>query len=128
MHFASVTPMTSYLTPRAEAVHFLVRAYSRKRAIAQSADKPPADHESLLSELFGIDIGAFPAQLSTINLAVRHLSDEANYPRVAKANFFDAQGGIPLYDIPLTGNSSRSIALDKVEAVVGNPPYIHKRI
>ena len=114
------------LDPACGGGTFLVRAYSRKRAIAQSADKPPADHESLLSELFGIDIGAFPAQLSTINLAVRHLSDTANYPRVAKANFFHARAGIPLYDIPLTGSATRSIALDKVDAVVGNPPYIRQ--
>ena len=114
------------LDPACGGGTFLVRAYSRKRAIAQSSNDPPVDHESLLSELFGIDIGAFPAQLSTINLAVRHLSDEANYPRVAKANFFDAQAGIPLYNIPLTGNATRSIALDKVDAVVGNPPYIRQ--
>ena len=61
-----------------------MRAYSRKRAIAQSAGSSPVSHERLLSEIFGIDIAAFPAQLSTINLAVRHLSDEANYPRVAR--------------------------------------------
>ena len=73
-----------------------------------------------------MDIAAFPAQLSTINLAVRHLSDQGNYPLVAKANFFDAQAGIHLYDIPLTGDSKRSIALEEVDAVVGNPPYIRQ--
>ena len=114
------------LDPACGGGTFLVRAYSRKRALAQMADMSSVDHERLLGELFGVDIGAFPAQLSTINLAVRHLSDEANYPRVAKANFFDAQAGMPLYDIPLTGDSTRSIALDKVDAVVGNPPYIRQ--
>ena len=114
------------LDPACGGGTFLVRAYSRKRAIGQPLNKSSANHQRLLSQLFGIDIGAFPAQLSTINLAVRHLSDEANYPRVAKASFFDAQVGMPLYDIPLTGNAMRSIALDKVDAVVGNPPYIRQ--
>ena len=114
------------LDPACGGGTFLVRAYSRKHALAQSPGGPPVSHESLLSEIFGIDIAAFPAQLSTINLAVRHLSDEANYPRVARDSFFNAQAGIPLYDIPLTGDSVRSIALDEVDAVVGNPPYIRQ--
>ncbi len=114
------------LDPACGGGTFLVRAYSRKRTLAQSSGNQTLSHEQLLSGVFGIDVGAFPAQLSTINLAVRHLSDEANYPRVAKASFFDAQAGIPLYDIPLTGDSTRSIALEEVDAVVGNPPYIRQ--
>ena len=114
------------LDPACGGGTFLVRAYSRKRTLAQSSGRPAVSHEQLLEGIFGIDVGAFPAQLSTINLAVRHLSDEANYPRVAKASFFDAQAGIPLYDIPLTGESTRSIALEEIDAVVGNPPYIRQ--
>ena len=114
------------LDPACGGGTFLVRAYSRKRALAQSAGVPAPSHEQLLSEIFGVDIGAFPAQLSTINLAVRHLSDQANYPLVARASFFDAQAGIPLYNIPLTGQSMRSIPLGEVDAVVGNPPYIRQ--
>ena len=109
----------------------------RRRYVPSSAPTPEsgvlyqdrrrgADHQQLLGEIFGIDVGAFPAQLSTINLAVRRLSDESNYPRVARASFFDAQAGIPLYDIPLTGESVRSISLDKLDAGVGNPPYIRQ--
>ena len=124
--FCIRNPGDRVLDPSCGGGTFLVRAYSRKRALAQSSGKPPLSHEQLLSDIFGIDIGAFPAQLSTINLAVRYLSDEANYPRVAKSSFFDAQAGIPLYDIPLTGDSSRSIALEEVDAIVGNPPYIRQ--
>ena len=119
-------PDDRVLDPACGGGTFLVRAYSRKRALAQSAGRSPLSHERLLADIFGIDIAAFPAQLSTINLAVRHLSDEANYPRVARASFFDAQAGIPLYDIPLSGDSVRSIALKEVDAVVGNPPYIRQ--
>ena len=114
------------LDPACGGGTFLVRAYSRKRTLAQSSGRPTLSHEQLLESIFGIDVGAFPAQLSTINLAVRHLSDEANYPRVARASFFDAQTGIPMYDIPLTGESTRSIALEEVDAVIGNPPYIRQ--
>ena len=118
-------PGTRVLDPACGGGTFLVRAYARKRVLYQDRRRG-ADHQQLLGEIFGIDVGAFPAQLSTINLAVRRLSDESNYPRVARASFFDAQFGIPLYDIPLSGESDKSIALDKLDAVVGNPPYIRQ--
>ena len=124
--FCIRTPDDRVLDPACGGGTFLVRAYARKRALARSAGRLPISHENLLSQIFGVDIGAFPAHLTTINLAVRHLSDEANYPRVARASFFDAQSGMPLYDIPLTGNSKRSISLNEVCAVVGNPPYIRQ--
>lgn len=124
--FCIRTPDDHVLDPACGGGTFLVRAYARKRELTRSAGRPSVTHEDLLSQIFGVDIGAFPAHLSTINLAVRHLSDEANYPRVARASFFDAQAGIPLYDIPLTGDSTRSIALNNVDAVVGNPPYIRQ--
>ena len=124
--FCIRNPGDRVLDPACGGGTFLVRAYSRKRVLAQSTSQAGSSHERLLSEIFGVDISAFPAQLSTINLAIRHLSDEANYPRVARASFFDAQAGIPLYDIPLTGDSVRSIALENVDAVVGNPPYIRQ--
>ena len=104
----------------------MVRAYSPKLALAQFAGEPSLSHEHLLGGIFGIDVGAFPAQLSTINLAVRHLSDMANYPRIAGASFFEAQAGIPLYDIPLTGDSERSVAIGEVDTIAGNTPYIRQ--
>ncbi len=124
--FCIRNPGDKVLDPACGGGTFLVRAYSRKRTLSNGPDQRPLTHTQLLENIFGVDIGAFPAQLSTINLAVRHLSDEANYPRIAKASFFDAQSGIPLYDIPLTGVSMRSIALTEVDAVVGNPPYIRQ--
>ena len=114
------------LDPACGGGTFLVRAYYRKRALAGFVEDSPETHEQLLDEIFGVDIGAFPAQLSTMNLAVRHISDQGNYPRVARGNFFHAQAGIPLYDIPLTGDAKRSVALGNLDAVVGNPPYIRQ--
>ena len=124
--FCIRNPGDRVLDPACGGGTFLVRAYSRKRTLSNAPDQQPLSHDQLLENIFGVDIGAFPAQLATINLAVRHLSDEANYPRIAKASFFDAQSGVPLYDIPLTGDSVRSIALTEVDAVVGNPPYIRQ--
>ena len=126
--FCIRNPDDQVLDPACGGGTFLVRAYYRKRELSGVAEDSPSTHEKLLGEIFGVDVAAFPAQLSTINLAVRHLSDQGNYPRVAKASFFDAQSGIPLYDIPLTGDSMRSIALRDLDAVVGNPPYIRQEL
>ena len=114
------------LDPACGGGTFLVRAYQRKRALMDLRQDTPQTHEQLLGQIFGIDVAAFPAQLATINLAVRHISDQGNYPRVAKDNFFNAQQGYPLCNIPLTGESTRTISLTEMDAVVGNPPYIRQ--
>ena len=119
-------PEDRVLDPACGGGTFLVRAYSRKRALAQSSGRAPRSHERLLDEIYGIDIAAFPAQLSTINLAVRHLSDEPNYPLVARDSFFNAQQGNPLYNRPLSDGLEQMIPLEEVDAVVGNPPYIRQ--
>ena len=124
--FCIRNPSDRVLDPSCGGGTFLVKAYYRKHALKNINEDSHETHEELLNEIFGVDIGAFPAQLSTINLAVRHLSDQGNYPRVARASFFDAQANIPLYNIPLTGEAVRSVALGEVDAVVGNPPYIRQ--
>ena len=124
--FCIRNPDDRVLDPSCGGGTFLVKAYYRKHALKEITEDSHETHEELLNEIFGVDTGAFPAQLSTINLAVRHLSDQGNYPRVARASFFDAQANIPLYNIPLTGEAARSVAIGEVDAVVGNPPYIRQ--
>ncbi len=124
--FCIRSPADRVLDPACGGGTFLVRAYARKRALAERAHQEQS-HQQLIGQIFGVDRAAFPAQLATMNLAVRHLSDEANYPLVAREDFFDAQvGGAPLYHVPLTGNAVRDIALGDLDAVVGNPPYLRQ--
>jgi type I restriction-modification system DNA methylase subunit len=114
------------LDPACGGGTFLVRAYARKRALAEREGRH-ATHQRLLAELCGIDIAAFPAQLSTINLAARHLVAEANYPRVAREDFFDVTPGKVILRLPLgtpdSPNEPQGIAVGDIDAVVGNPPY-----
>jgi len=117
------------LDPACGGGTFLVRAYARKRSLAAREGRYPS-HQELLADLYGIDIAAFPAQLSTINLAARHLAAEANYPRVARENFFDVTPGKVILRLPLgspdSPNEPQAIAMGDIEAVVGNPPYIRQ--
>ena len=72
------------LDPACGSGSFLVRAYYRKRHL-----DPSRPHLDLIGELFGCDIALYPAHLATLNLAAREINDEANYPRIARRNFFD---------------------------------------
>ena len=65
-------------------------------------------HAQLLHELFGADIGLYPAHLATLNLAAREINDEANYPRIARTDFFDVAADKPFCEIPEAGSSTPS--------------------
>jgi methylase of polypeptide subunit release factors len=109
------------LDPACGSGSFLVRAYYRKRHLDE---KRP--HLDLIGELFGCDIALYPAHLATLNLAAREINDEANYPRIARRNFFDFEPQQPFCEIPNTAGGQRPIALPPLDAVVGNPPYVRQ--
>jgi type I restriction-modification system DNA methylase subunit len=90
-------------------------------------------HENLLDTLWGNDIAKFPAHLSTINLAIRDLSVDKNYPNILQEDFFNllsTEGG---FELPEKWRKARAQTLRVEErevtyprwfdCVVGNPPY-----
>jgi hypothetical protein len=111
------------LDPACGSGSFLVRAYYRKRQLDQSRS-----HTDLIGELFGCDIAFYPAHLATLNLAAREINEEANYPRIARRNFFDIKPDRPFCQIPVAGMSAeqRGVTLPALDAVVGNPPYVRQ--
>jgi methylase of polypeptide subunit release factors len=108
------------LDPACGSGSFLVRADYRKRHL--SSGKP---HLELLAELFGSDIAVYPAHLATLNLAAREINDEANYPRVARRDFFDVNRNNAFCSLP-DGDGTSEIMLPRLAAVVGNPPYVRQ--
>lgn len=110
------------LDPACGSGSFLVRAYYRKKT-----RDPSRTHEQLISELFGCDISLFPAHLATLNLAAREIKDEANYPRIARRDFFGVEPDAPFCNIPKPGtNKPEPVPLPELDAVVGNPPYVRQ--
>jgi hypothetical protein len=109
------------LDPACGSGSFLVRAYYRKRHL-----DPSRPHLDLIGELFGCDIALYPAHLATLNLAAREINDEANYPRIARCNFFDVKPDRPFCEIPVPSESSdrTPVLLPELDAIVGNPPYV----
>jgi type I restriction-modification system DNA methylase subunit len=109
---------------------FLVRAYYRKSYLDRRLS-----NQELLEGLYGCDINPFPAHLTTLNLAARNITQEENYPRIVRKNFFAVSPDKPFCEIPTVfrdrdGNRERqAIELPELDAVVGNPPYVkHEHI
>jgi hypothetical protein len=118
------------LDPACGSGSFLVRAYYRKRHL-----DPSRPHLDLLADLFGCDIALYPAHLATLNLAAREINDEANYPRIARRDFFDTfvpvngNGGewpLEFCAVPGPTGATQKVDLPPLDAVVGNPPYVRQ--
>ena len=109
------------LDPACGSGSFLVRAYYRKRYLESTRL-----HLDLIAELFGCDISLYRAHLATLNLAAREINDEANYPRIARRNFFDFTPSKPFCHIPDGRGGQQAVVLPALDAVVGNPPYVRQ--
>jgi hypothetical protein len=116
------------LDPACGGGTFLVRAYARKREL-----QPARPHERLLEELYGVDVSPFACHLSTINLATRDLIQDENYPRIARADFFDLQPQGKFINLPsvvktkgLGKSQQRRVSIPPLAAVIGNPPYVRQ--
>ena len=116
------------LDPACGAGTFLVRAYQHKKLANQRLS-----HEGILDTLWGNDIAKFPAHLSTINLAIRDLGVDKNYPNILQEDFFNllsTEGGFELPDkwrrarAKTLGVKEREVTYPRwFHCVVGNPPY-----
>lgn len=120
----------SFLDPASGGGTLLVRGYARKRQF-----DPDASHQDLLKDIFGADISAFAATLSTVNLAARDPQFSNNYPRVAATSFFKLSPGGPfvrlpaLRSVPLNGEgqvggAGATVDAGDLDAVISNPPYV----
>ena len=119
------------LDPACGGGTFLVRAYSRRRFL-----DPSLTHDEQLATLYGCDILSYACHLSVINLAIRDLVDEQNFPQVRLGDYLDidptnpfcvqpislAAGGLKIEEKKVYLNTG------SVDAVIGNPPYIASRL
>jgi type I restriction enzyme M protein len=115
------------LDPTCGTGTFLTRAYDKMRVAGQIG------HKKLLSQLWGIDIAHFPAELATINLFRQDLSDFANFPRIICIDAFEVEVG-QSFEFPPPKVSSGSTfqmikeKLPTFDAAVGNFPYVRQEL
>lgn len=121
------------LDPTCGTGTFLIRAYDRLRTRLGVHD-----HSQLLSQLWGVDVAPFPAELATINLFRQRVGDPGNFPRILNEDFFAVVPGGTYRFPPLkTPDYSEGEGIKKggeidwvdepiptFDAIVGNFPYI----
>lgn len=122
------------LDPTCGTGTFLIRAYDRLRTRLGVHD-----HSRLLSQLWGVDIAPFPAELATINLFRQRVGDPGNFPRILNEDFFAiVPGGTyrfpplkppPLSSPPTGGKEGGQTGwidepIPTFAAIIGNFPYI----
>jgi hypothetical protein len=121
-------PGATVLDPSCGGGTFLVRAYILKRELSGGS----LAHVDLLQQIKGIDLSAYAAHLSTINLATRDLIDERNYPLVARSDFFHVKQGETVFHVPMSvhGKGKQTVPLEigEVDCIVGNPPYVRQEL
>lgn len=116
-----------YCDPTCGSGTFLVRLYDRLRFLSSNRLK----HEQRLNQIWGFDIGKFPAELSTINLFRQNISNVDNFPRVRRNDIFEVHKG-DSFPFPPPRSGSKAIKVDlplpEFDALVGNFPYIRQEL
>lgn len=105
---------------------FLIRSYNRLRHFKR---KP---HHSLLEQIWGFDIAAFPAELATINLYRQDFNDYSNFPRILAKDFFEVMPG-QSFEFPPPKKSIKTgerikVEIPKFDVLLGNFPYIRQEL
>ena len=90
------------LDPSCGGGTFLVRGYARKATLDRTQD-----HTQLLEALYGCDILSYACHLTTINLAIRDLIDDDNFPRVHQGDFLRYGPDLPPSSHPFVTRDSR---------------------
>jgi len=123
------SPEDRVLDPACGSGGFLVGAYNRLRALKDTVGQRYS-HETLLEQIFGIDINRFPAHLSAINLALRKLSEKTRKVNIEVLDFFHANPGQQRMIAERAGPGGREeLELSippRVSVIVANPPYIRQ--
>jgi type I restriction-modification system DNA methylase subunit len=129
-------PDDKVLDPACGSGTFLVRAYHRKRFLAQKLYKEGKyakqlkTHEELVKEIWGIDVSKFPAHLALINILREDIEAIENIPNIACKDFFEVLPGKKsllyklAFPVPKMKKEGIEIEFPKdCNVVVTNPPY-----
>jgi len=129
-------PDDKVLDPACGSGTFLVRAYHRKKFLAQELfkdgkySKPSKTHEELVKEIWGIDVAKFPAHLALINMLRENIEAIENIPNIACKDFFEVLPGKKslLYELAFPVPKLKQEELETefpkdCNVVVTNPPY-----
>lgn len=85
------------------------------------------NHEQLLNQVWGNDISHFPAILSVINLYKQDLTNQNNFPRVTRRDYFHLAPGQTIdYPDPVNEGETISVRLPQFDVIASNFPFIQQ--
>ncbi len=118
-----------YADPTCGSGTFLIRLYDRLQFLSGYRMK----HEEILERIWGIDIGKFPAELSTINLFRQKPDNFENFPRIIHKDIFEISVGQEIEFPPNNVNYNQNynkikIKIPEFYGLVGNFPYIRQEL
>jgi hypothetical protein len=120
--FCIRSPKDLALDPTCGTGTFNIRSYDRLRWLGQH------DHPTLLSQIWGVDIAPFPAELAVINLFRQNVACSTNFPRIACRDFFTLSPGeslpFPPPKMDVTRPEQVNEPIPQFDAIVGNFPYV----
>ncbi|MGC8543700.1 MAG: HsdM family class I SAM-dependent methyltransferase, partial [Vulcanisaeta sp.] len=126
-------PSDKVLDPGCGSGTFLIEAYARlyqlKAGMSIWASRPSKEiHNAILSQLYGIDINAFPLQSTAVNLSMRNVRAPSTNINMIHRDFFQVipnqQVILPYRLVSVGRDVSRvEVVPGDFDAVVGNPPY-----
>ncbi len=124
--FCIQTTNAFVLDPTCGTGTFLLRAYDKKKTAGLH------DHKELLSQIWGVDIANFPAELATINLFRQNVAEISNFPRIIRSDFFDVMPESIHKFPPLKKGQNSEFQIDEkmpmFDALVGNFPFIRQEL
>ena len=130
-----VTPKKKILDPACGSGGFLINTYDllKKQYIKKGMSEENTHKEILSENIFGIDINPFAVQLTAMNLALKNLEQKTDNINIITTDSLitDLNNWLPHQQKDLDNNhKNRFIAgtiPNKVDIIVGNPPYVRIR-
>ncbi len=123
-------PDDTIMDPGVGSGGFLLQAYKvlKEKKVGPSILPTRREvHERILSQVYALDINPFPAHLSAMGLAIRHVRVPSTEMNVLLADYFSLQPGqevlTPYVLKTPAGEVKRKFIIPKMDAVIGNPPY-----
>jgi len=130
-----VTPKKKILDPACGSGGFLINAYGilKKQYMGKGFNEAKSHEEILKKNIYGIDINPFAVQLTAMNLALKSLEQKTDDINIVTTDslIFGLNNWIPLNHKDLNNNNKNKFIAgtipNKVDIVVGNPPYVRIR-
>jgi len=124
--FVVQSPKGYYMDPTCGSGTFLNRLYSRIKWLSNYK----SNHNELLSQIWGVDIAKFPAELATINLFRQDIKNYRNFPRIKVADFLDVFPGQEFEFPPPKATPGRFdkqiVKIPEFSGLLGNFPFIRQ--